>query len=299
MRRCLAGMLALAAFAPTGCFTAPPDRSISRFEAQLPFTSFAGDDIVQLDVYLVERPAADACLNREVWEFGDEQVLQDRKSVLADNGLRACVLGDTPPDGLQALLRSERSCPHPWRLRFHAGKQEAVVLGPPEPEMRFQLRQDGRTADVDLKQAQTVLQVTTRFTDDGRLALHFTPAIRHGEPEATPRPKQDPSGTLRWEVQTEQPTEMYRGLGWDLTVAPNTYIAVGALPDRDGTLGPAALCSDGPPRTQRLLVLLPGRALPEDMSNRSAGRQVAAAGVAGRAQPGPGRGAVKPRRSYQ
>ncbi len=264
MRRCLAVMLALAAVAPTGCFTAPPDRSVSRFEAQLPFTSFAGEDIVQLDVYLVERPAADPCINREVWEFGDEQVLQDRKSVLAENGLRACVLGETPPDGLQALLRSERSCPNPRRLRLHVGKPAAVVLGPPAPELRFQLRQDGRTAEIDLQQAQCVLQVTTRFADDGRLALHFTPAIRHGEPAAMPRPGQDPSGPLRWEVQTEQPTEAYRSLDWDLTVAPNTYVAVGALPDRDDTLGLAALLNDGPPRTQRLLVLRPGRALPDD-----------------------------------
>ncbi len=78
---------------------------------------------------------------------------------------------------------------------------------------------------------------------------------------------------------------MYRGLGWDLTVAPNTYIAVGALPDRDGTLGPAAMCSDGPPRTQRLLVLLPGRALPEDMPTEAPdGKSPPLASQAGRIQ---------------
>ena len=138
-----------------------------------------------------------------------------------------------------------------------------VVLGPPAPELRFQLRQDGRTADVDLDQAQCVLQVTTRFADDGRLALHFTPAIQYGNSAATPRPGTDPSGPLRWEVQTERPTEEYAGLAWDLTVDPNTYVAVGALADRNGTLGPAALVSGGPPRTQRLLVLRVGRAAPD------------------------------------
>ena len=70
-------------------------------------------------------------------------------------------------------------------------------------------------------------------------------------------------------MPTEQPTEAYRGLGWDLTVAPNTYIAVGALPDREDTLGLAALLNDGPPRTQRLLVLRPGRALPDDEPNEA------------------------------
>ena len=194
-------------------FHGAPDRSVSRFEAQLPFTSFAGDDIVQLDVYWVERPAGDACINREVWEFGDEQMLQDRKSVLADNGLRACVLGDTPPDGLQALLPPSGAA----LTRGGCLARRQTGGGRPRPVGggdAFQLRQDGRTADVDLEQAQTMLQVTTRFTDDGRMALQFTPAVRHGEPAATPRPVQDTSGTLRWEKQTEQPTEMYRGLGW-------------------------------------------------------------------------------------
>jgi len=264
MRRCLAVMLALTAVAPMGCFTTPPDRSVSRFEAQVPFSSFAGEDVVQLDVYLVERPAADPCINREVWELGDEQVLQERKSILEENGLRVCVLGQTPPDGLQGLMRSERSCANPRRLRMHVGKPATVLLGPPAPDLHFQMRQDGRTADVDLEQAQCVLQATTHFTDDGQLAVHFTPMVRHGQPEATPRPVQDPSGTLRWEVQTEQPTEVYQGLSWDLTVAPNTYIAVGALADRIDTLGPTAFLSAGPPRMQRLLVLRPGRALPDD-----------------------------------
>ena len=263
MRRRLAVLLALAA-APMGCFTAPPDRSVQRYDARLPFTSLAGDDVVQLDVFLVERPASDRRLDREVWELADEQVLQERKSLLEENGLRAGVLGETPPDGLQALLRSERSCANPRRLRLHAGKPAQVVLGPPAAELHFRLRQDGRAADVDLEEAQCILQVTTHFTDDGRMALHFTPAVRHGQPDMTPRPAQDPDGTLRWEVEAQQPTETYHGLDWELTVAPNTYIAVGALPDRADALGPAAFLSPGPPRTQRLLVLRPGRALAGD-----------------------------------
>src|SRR4051812_20950461 len=119
MRHCLAGMLALATASLTGCFTTPPDRAVSRYDARVPFTSLSGDDVVQLDVYLVERPADDACINREVWELTDEQVLGERKPLLAENGFRAGVLGATPPDGLRALLNSERSCANPRRLRGH------------------------------------------------------------------------------------------------------------------------------------------------------------------------------------
>ena len=260
MRPRLAVLLALAAAAPAGCFTAPPDRSVSRFEAQVPFTGLAGDDVVQLDVYLVERPAGDRCISREAWELADEQALGECKPLLEENGLRVGVLGGTPPDGLRALLRSERSCANPRRLRLHAGKPAWIVLGPTTPELSFRLRQDGRTADVDLEQAQCVLQATTRIADDGRLVLQCTPAVRHGLPLATPRPVQDPSGTLRWDVRTEQPTETYRALGWELAVTPDTYLAVGMAPERPDTYGEAAFLSAGPPATERLLVLRPGRA---------------------------------------
>ncbi len=263
MRRLLAVMLALTAVAPVGCFTTPPDRAVSRYDAKVPFSTFVGEDVVQLDVYLVERPAADPCINREVWELADEQVLQERKSVLDENGFRAGVLGEMPPDGLQALLNNKRSCPTPRRLRLHAGQPATVVLGPVLPGLRCRLHQDGRTSDIDLEQAECVLLTTTHCADDGKLSLHFTPAVRHGQPTVTPKPVQDPSGTLRWEVQAEQPVEQYDGLGWDLTVAPNTYLAVGALPERAETLGAAAFVSDGPPRTQRLLVLRASRAAPD------------------------------------
>ena len=259
MRRSLAMMLALATASLTGCFTATPDRAITHFEAQAPFICQPGEDGVQLDVYLVERPAADGCINRDVWELADEQALQDRKGPLNDNGFRACVLGVTPPDGLQSLLRSERSCANPRRLRLHAGKAAQIVLGPVAPQLHCLLRQDGRTGDVDLEHAQCLLLVTPHVAADGRLVLQFTPAIRHGEAVAMPRPVQDPSGVMHWDVQTEQPLETYRGLGWELTVASNSYMAVGTLLDREDTLGQAAFLTSDGAKTQRLLVLRAGR----------------------------------------
>jgi len=273
MRQSLAVVLALTAASLNGCVAPPPDGPVGRYEAKVPFHGLSGDDVVQLDVFVVERPAADRCLNREVWELADEEVLKDKKSLLEENGLRACVLGDSPPDGLRALLRSERSCANPRRLRLHAGRPTQIVLGPAASDLAFQLRQDGRTADVSLDQAQCLLQVTTRLTGDGRMNLQFAPQVRHGEPVSLPRPMRE-GGSLHWGVQTEQPTETYPGLGWEMTVPPNTYIAVGTLLDRPDTLGQRAFLSAEAPRTQRLLVLRPGRALadggPTDEAN---GRQ--------------------------
>jgi len=261
MRHCMAAALALAAASLTGCFTAPPDRALTRYEAQLPFATLAGDDVVQLDVYLVERPIADACINHEVWELADEQVLQERKQVLEENGLRVCVLGDSPPDGLQALLHSERSCANPRRLFFHAGKPMQIVLGPVLPRLVIPLHQEMGTTTVDLDQAQFLLQATARVTEDGQIVLDFAPQVRHGQQEATPRPEKNPSGELHWQVQVGQPTETYRSLGWQLTVPTNTYLAIGTRLDRPDTIGQRAFLNTEGLRTQRLLVLRASRAL--------------------------------------
>jgi hypothetical protein len=263
MRYCLAGMLALVAVSLSGCFTAPPDHVLHHYDTRVPFSCLTGEDVVQLDIYLVERPAGDHCIDREIWELTDEQVLGERKPLLEENGFRAGVLGDSPPDGLRTLLQSERSCANPRRLRLRVGKPATLVLGPASAQLQFSLRQEGRTADVDFEQAQCVLEATTVVADDGRMALHFTPMVRHGQLAATPRPVQNPSGTLRWEVQTNQPTEAYHALSWDMTVAPNTYIAIGALVEAPDTLGQAAFLSAGPPHMQRLLVLRPSRAMAE------------------------------------
>jgi len=257
----MAAALALAAASLTGCFTATPDRALTHYDAKMPFSTLAGDDVVQLDVYLVERPIADLCINREVWELADEQVLQERKQVLEENGFRACVLGDSPPDSLRAMLLSERSCANPRRLRFHAGKPTQIVLGPVESRLAVPLHQDGGVTTVDLDQAQCLLQITTRLTDDGQIVLQFAPQIRHGQQEGTPHPVQEPSGELRWGPQLGQPTETYLGLSWGLTVAPNSYVAIGTRLDRDDTLGQRAFLNMEGLRTQRLLVLRASRAL--------------------------------------
>ena len=133
MRQSLAVVLALAAASLNGCVAPPTDGSVGRYEAKVPFHGLAGDDVVQLDVFVVERPAGDRCINREIWELADEEALKDKKSLLEENGLRACVLGDSPPDGLRALLRSERCCVNPRRLRLRAGRPTQIVLGPAAP----------------------------------------------------------------------------------------------------------------------------------------------------------------------
>jgi hypothetical protein len=95
--------------------------------------------------------------------------------------------------------------------------------------------------------------VTPSLTDDGRIRLHFTPQVRHGEEAVRPGPAADRSG---WVMQAQRPTESYEALGWDVTVAPNEYVIVGARSNKPATLGHASFVRPGEAvPVQRLLVI--------------------------------------------
>jgi hypothetical protein len=263
MCRRVAGVLALLAGALAGCFTGQPERSLSRL-GPVPFGGPAGEDVVQIDVAVVERPLGDRYLNGDLWQLADEQgVTLERKAVLEENGFRVGSVGGLLPAGLQGLLTSPRSCPEPHRLAVRAGNATAVRLGPAEGTCRFEVRSGAEAAAVELADAQCLLEVVPTLTDDGRTLLHFTPHVRHGQPRMVPRATQDPSGWRRWECSASQPEETYAVLSWELTVAPNEYVVVGTLLGKPDTLGQRCFAGgEGAEGVQRLLVLRTGRSLP-------------------------------------
>jgi hypothetical protein len=288
MRHSVAVVLAAAAgLLAGGCLGPGPEPSASRHEGP-PLAGPVGDDVVRLDVYLVERPASDAAFAQDVWPLADEEqgLSPELKSLLEENGFRTGRVGGGLPDELRRLTESERSCADPRRLTLHAGKPTAVVVGPPVAQHAFTLRQNGRPTGVTLDQAQCLLQATPRLADGGRVALRLTPQVRHGAPLPTPRPVQEASGTLRWDLQVQQSCETYAGLSWELTVADDDYVLVGAAPNRPDTLGARAfLCADDAPRRQRLLVLRAARAPTAAAGDEAApGRAPPLAAQAGRKQ---------------
>jgi hypothetical protein len=219
-----------------------------------------GPDVIQMDVALLECPAGDGCLDRDLWPQIDEQVLAlEQKNVLEDNGFRIGQIGGITPPGLQALLLSPRSCPSPRRIALHAGQSFDLLLGPVLPVCRFRLQQDGEPAELRLEQAQCLLTVVPALTGDGRTTLRFTPQVRHGEARLQPRPAADLSG---WLLKVQQPTEEYAHLSWEVTLAPNEYVVIGGRADeqagagRPPTLGQRCfLRPEETPPTRRLLVI--------------------------------------------
>src|SRR5262249_14814824 len=157
----------------------------------------------------------DYALNQEIWQLADEQSLDlEHKVLLHQNGFRMGQFGNCPPSSLRDLLQSDRSCLNPKDIYMRAGNPTIVLLGPTQSHCSCQLVRDGDSMPVEMDQAQCQLQVVPTLTKDGKTRLQFTPWIKHGQAAMTPRPIQDPGGTLRWEWECQQPSESYTHLSW-------------------------------------------------------------------------------------
>ena len=96
------------------------------------------------------------------------------------------------------------------------------------------MQQEGEPANVSVEKAQCAFTMVASLTSDGRTRLQFTPQIRHGEKMLAPRAAADGSGFI---LQEEWPTQSYASLAWEVTLAANQYLVVGARFDRLQTLG--------------------------------------------------------------
>jgi hypothetical protein len=280
MRRWLALLIVLAA-GVEGCASRPVERSTARLHA--PPAGPVGDDVIYLDVAVIERPAGDPFLNAELWMEADEQAVRadgddeaitlERKTVLEKNGFRVGqVVGQLPPARLQELLLSARSC-QANRIQLHAGHDTTIPVGPPRPRCLCCLDRGGQRTDAEWQKAQCLLEITPTLVEGGRIRLHCTPHVKHGELKLAFTPLRDADGVLRWGRRELQPEEVYPWLSWTLTVAPNEYVVIGTQLDNGDTLGEQFFVSgDESANVQRLLVLrtahVPTPGGPGDKPNR-------------------------------
>jgi hypothetical protein len=214
---------------------------------------------VQMEIALLDCPVGDPFINNDLWALADEQVVApEHKAALEDNGFRVAQLGGLLPDELQELLSSKRSNANPRSRQVLKGHPAALNLGTTVPECRFELIKDGEPGEMSLEQARCQLVVVPEITADGKACLHFTPQVEYGEQIPHFHPAEDGSG---WIYEYDLPRKTFPALGWDVTLAPNQYLVVGARFDRRRSLGFASFVqTDGDNTVQRVLVIRVSRA---------------------------------------
>jgi hypothetical protein len=254
MRRWRALLPGLVALLPLACLPGQPGQTFYRRDSLRAFHGPVAPDVIMMDVALLERPAGDAFINRELWRFTDKQVVPlEQGAILEDNGFRVGLVVGLPPTELNALLTSPRACVNPRRRFLAAGATASIKLGPTQPECRFRLRQEDGVTEVVLEQAQCAFTVVATPTADGRTRLRFTPQVEHGEMVPHYAPVPDQSG---WVMEIKQQCNAYPNLAWEVTVAANDYLVIGTWIDQPDTLGHQAFVDpQSAAPVQRLLVL--------------------------------------------
>ncbi len=259
MRRSGTLLVALWTLCVVGCLTNSTTQPTGWLDRLQPWRGLASANVIQMDVAILEATPGDHFLNEGLWEQADEQVVSlDRKATVDDNGFRVGQIGEVMPVRLQALLNSPHSCVVQRRHQVRAGDPITVVLGPNMVSCGFDLHQDGHTSQIDLADAQCSFRIVANVMHDGSTRLHFTPLVQHGAKRAVLHSSAE-HDTVFFDQQ--RPTEEYRNLGWDVTLAPNQFVVVGAHLERSKTLG--YHCFYRPDETkpvQRLLVIWPGHA---------------------------------------
>jgi hypothetical protein len=265
MRQAQAMVLGVLTGLLAGCLTFEAKQPKDQEQTPRATEHGGSEDVVHLLVALVEKPVGDHVLNMDLWAMANEQVIDlEKKATFQDNGLRMGQLGGQLPTSLCDLIRSERSCINPRRIRTRTGTETAVVLGPRWSHCTYQVRLQGRSLPVELDQAQCQLLVTPTLAPGGKTTLHFIPSVKHGQTTMQTQAVQDPSGVLRWDLQAQEPIETYTTLSWDQTVADNEFVLVGAWEENDASLGHRCFINtDSPPPMQRVLVLRAVRAQPD------------------------------------
>jgi hypothetical protein len=237
-----------------GCTEPQTTHSTSWFE-RLSAPSL-GKDIIRLDVALLERRLGDPFLDKELWSCTDLQTVPlDQKAVLDDNGFRVGQIVGMPPAKLMALLNSERSCINPRIQLLPPGRAALQLLGPTLPHADFQVSEKEKTVDMAIDEAQFALEVVPTRTQDGQTRLRFTPKVLHGEKVQDLRPDPDGAG---WIFDLSRPSKEFPRVAWEVTMAANEFLVVGASLGQPQSLAYRAFVqNDAAAPVQRLLVLVP------------------------------------------
>src|SRR6266545_1326406 len=239
--------------AAVGCVTRterPSTTSVARSLA--PVAPVEG---VFLESVILERPAGDHFLDRDLWSDTLPVGNQEARVLLSENGLRAGVLAGSLPQRFQTLLESETEAIGGRGLTFAMRKDEVLPTSGPNERCEFGLLADlaGKRAAVAFKQARCGVLVRPEALPDGRVKVWCQPQIQHGERRELLRPSTDGTGFVKFE---EVPLAPYPMLGFDATLGRNEYLVIGWQADWPDTLGEAlfAVEANGQPR-QRVLVI--------------------------------------------
>lgn len=244
MPRCTVALVALLfAVAPSGC---------ARLDAArrpiLPPAQMSADSVV-LDIFFVRIPQGDPLAGDALWaEIDEQQFPADLRLRLADNGIRAGVLGSQIPPALERLVAEppakNKQDPNEVtrfdaepkimqrHLQLRAGMPGEIIARTTPENFALLESQEGEVVGRTYTKGQGVFQVKTYPQADGRVRIELAPELHHDEPKIE---YVDHGGA--WMHDVRRPRRLFPDLKLAAVLAPGEMIVLTNLLHQEGSLG--------------------------------------------------------------
>jgi hypothetical protein len=206
-----------------------------------------------LDVSFVRHEYKLPALNDELWTQVDETAIPpDVRSALLKNGLRAGVIAGAVPLSLESLMSGSpqaaplpaedhtapsaqpESAPTISRRTLHVlpNQRSELLASDVYERLNLLVREENEGTGHEYFKARCALAVTATPLGDGRVRLEIVPEVQHGEARQQYR-----GDDGMWRVDSSRPKVTLNTMAFDVVLAPDQSVVLGARADRPASVG--------------------------------------------------------------
>lgn len=257
-----------------GC-TSLSDHRATRWLNQVnPFTAVTGEKVV-LRTYLLDQPAGDPYLTRDLWTSLLKPLPAEKNALLAENGFRVGLLTGNPPYQFLSLAKSDDVVVKPMEHAILAGEPKAIPLNGALTESKFTafVEIGAKPGQFTLKDAETAMSVTVTPLENDRVRVTLEPRVQHGSRMFGYKPTADATGFTWLDSKTQ---ERFPSLKFEATIAPEEFLIIGSSETPANTLGGACFVTVNEQRSRMRVLVIQSSKMNAPTSSQSGRRVIAA-----------------------
>ncbi len=229
-------------------------------------------DSVVLEIFFIRVPFGQPDANQVLWQQVDEQQLpNDLRRRLEQNGFRAGLISSQPPEVLSKLMElKDKPAPTPGMasqlkiaemdqeprvvrryLQLRFGKRSEIIASDVYDELPVLTREPGGVCGHTYPKAQGLLALQAAPEADGRERLNLVPEVHYGEP----RQRYVGEGAALL-LEAGRARKTFDDLTITAVLPPGHMLLISSLDSRPGTLGHQFFTSKSNGRLEQKLLLI-------------------------------------------